>query len=93
MNFKKKLTKSNILKRSAKLMNNNHTTVWIEDVDKHDTKCIGLDRVHNILCITVAHYTETGDNKSYSTIAEIAVDKETFISALEFLDLTENLAP
>jgi len=70
--------------------NNKYSTVWIQDVDTNSDEVIGLEIIKDILFITIAKYTETGNDRNYRTISQFAVDREVFRSALDYLDVIED---
>jgi len=70
-------------------INHKSSTVWLDDVDKNTTNVIGLDLVGNILVLSICKYTETATGRSYDSVAEFAVDFNTFNKTIEYLDLIQ----
>ena len=88
----KKITDEDIQKLldGSKNHKTRFATIWLSDVDVNTDEVIGLELVNDILCLTVAKYIESANDRRYEIISQFAVDKEAFQSALDCLDIVES---
>jgi hypothetical protein len=70
-------------------INHRYSKIWLDDVDKNSDQVIGLEIVNDILCITIANYSESPSERTYKVVSEFAVDREALQSALDCLDIIE----
>lgn len=71
-------------------VNHRYSKIWLDDVDVNSDQVIGLEIVNDILCITIANYSESPSERTYRVVSEFAVDREALQSALDYLDIIED---
>lgn len=74
---------------NSPLPTNKGTSVWIEDFDVSNQHSLGLEKVGDVLFITIAKKAESDKWVNYDFVHQFGVDFETLMKAIEYIDLAD----